>query len=222
MLAYAASRPQIASRRPSPNAMLAIIAGHVALIALVMSAKMEIERNRPPPPLIIDTIPVPKPPPPEATVPNNPRPQPLPTTLTQPDPVLPLPLPQDPVVPTGPTTPGPGPIAMGGGTGIPQLPPVTHNPVKLGPRLATPSSELKPPYPASKIASEEEAVLRLRLTIDANGRVVAVDSVGPADRAFLDAARRHLIAHWRYKPASEGGRAIASSTVITLRFELDG
>ena len=36
------------------------------------------------------------------------------------------------------------------------------------------------------------------------------------------AARRHLIAHWRYKPASEDGRAVASSTVITLRFQLDG
>jgi protein TonB len=46
--------------------------------------------------------------------------------------------------------------------------------------------------------------------------------VGQADRAFLEAARRHLIANWRYKPASEGGRAVATSTVITLRFQLEG
>jgi len=39
---------------------------------------------------------------------------------------------------------------------------------------------------------------------------------------FLEAARRHLIAHWRYRPASEDGRAIASTAVITLRFQLDG
>ena len=37
-------------------------------------------------------------------------------------------------------------------------------------------------------------MLRLRLTIDARGRVVAVEPVGRADRAFLAAARRHLLA----------------------------
>jgi periplasmic protein TonB len=131
-------------------------------------------------------------------------------------------VPRDPVTPAGPVTNPTGPLAGGGTVVIPELPQVTHVPVKLGPRLATPAWQLKPPYPASKIASEEEALLRLRLTIDASGKVVAVDSVGPADRAFLDAARRHLIAHWRYKPASEDGRAVSSSAVITLRFQLDG
>lgn len=223
MLAYAANRPVIAARRPSPNAMLAIIAGHVALIAVVMSAKMEIERHRAPPPIVIDTIPAPKPPPPDTPVRTHPQARPLPTTYTQPDPVQPLPLPDDPVTSTGPVTGDPGPVTIaGGGGGIPQLPPVTHTIVKLGPRLATPASELRPAYPPSKLASEEEAVLRLRLTIDANGRVTAVDPVGAADRAFLEAARRHLIAHWRYKPATEDGHAVASSAVITLRFELDG
>ena len=67
--------------------------------------------------------------------------------------------------------------------------------------------ELKPPYPASKLASEEEAVSGCRLTIDERGRVIAVEPLGRADPAFLDAARRHLLAHWRYKPAIEDGRA---------------
>ena len=105
---------------------------------------------------------------------------------------------------------------------IPEFHPPAHYPVKLGPRLATPESELKPPYPQSKLLSEEEAVLNLRLTIDQNGRVVAVEPVGRADPAFFAAARRHLLAHWRYKPASEDGRPMASSTVITLRFQLNG
>jgi len=52
--------------------------------------------------------------------------------------------------------------------------------------------------------------------------VVAVDPVGRADPVFLAAARRHLIKNWRYRPASEDGRAIGSSLVITLRFQLDG
>ena len=222
MLAYAANRPVIAARRPSPNVMLAIIAAHVAVVAVVMSAKMEYERHRSPP-IVIDTIPAPKPPPPEAPpAKTDPQPRPAPHALTQPDPVQPLPSPSDPITSRGPTTADPGPIAIGGGGGIPQLPPATHTLVKLGPRLATPSSELKPSYPPSKLASEEEAVLRLRLTIDENGRGTGVDAVGVADRAFLEAARRHLIAHWRYKPATEDGRAVSSSAVITLRFQLDG
>ena len=88
--------------------------------------------------------------------------------------------------------------------------------------MLTPASELKPPYPPSKLLNEEEATLHLKLTIDATGRVIAVDPVGRTDAAFLEAARRHLIAHWRYKPAMDEGRPVASSEVITLRFELNG
>jgi periplasmic protein TonB len=49
-----------------------------------------------------------------------------------------------------------------------------------------------------------------------------VDPVGRADGEFLAAARRHLIAHWRYAPATDDGRAVGSTTTITLRFQLDG
>ncbi len=64
MLAYAASRPVAVDRKPHPNAMLAIIAVHVALLAVVMSAKMEFQRHRPDPPIVVDPIPIPQPPPP--------------------------------------------------------------------------------------------------------------------------------------------------------------
>jgi protein TonB len=94
-------------------------------------------------------------------------------------------------------------------------------PIRTAARLLTSAAALRPPYPASKLASGEEALLRLKLTIDAVGRVVAVDAVGPADRAFLEAARRHLLAHWRYKPASESGQAAPSTVIVALRFQLD-
>ena len=92
---------------------------------------------------------------------------------------------------------------------------------RTGPRFATPDSDIRPPYPESKRALEQEAVLRLRLSIDERGRVIAVDPVGKADATFLAAARRHILKAWRYKPAMEGDKAIPSSTVITLQFELD-
>ena len=42
MLAYAANRRRIGKRQSSPHAMLLIISAHVALVALVMSAKMDL------------------------------------------------------------------------------------------------------------------------------------------------------------------------------------
>jgi hypothetical protein len=70
-------------------------------------------------------------------------------------------------------------------------------------------------------AREQETVLRLRLSIDQRGRVVAVEPVGRADPTFLAAARRHILRAWRYKPAMEGDKAVAATTVVTLKFELD-
>ena len=121
----------------------------------------------------------------------------------------------DTQVDTGPVV-GPGPV---------QLPDPLPRPTVIARNdatLLTPAWDLKPPYPASKIASEEEAVLKLRLTIDERGRVIAVEPIERVDPAFLDSARRHLLSHWRYKPAIEGGRPIVSTTVIRLRFQLDG
>ncbi len=50
---------------------------------------------------------------------------------------------------------------------------------------------------------------------------MGVDPLGTADRVFLEAARRYLIAQWRYKPATRDGQPVASTETITLRFELD-
>jgi protein TonB len=129
--------------------------------------------------------------------------------IAQPSPPLldPIPLPLDPVQPS--IDPGPA-----GNSVTPVAP------VRIAARFVTPEADIKPPYPQSKLRAEEEAVLRLRLSIDARGRVTGVEAVGAADPVFLAAARRHLIAHWRYRPATEDGRPVATSTVITLRFEL--
>jgi len=219
MLAYAAGRRRdLADPRPHPNMMLLIIGAHVAALAALMSAKMELPVHPRPVITRIDLIPIPKDPPP------SPAPQPLaptgswithrqPQVLTQPINLSTIDL--------GPTI-GPGPLPGGATVVAPSNPSTTITPVKTGPRLLTPPSELKPPYPATKLVKEEEGAVTVRLMIDEEGRVVAVDPVGRADPAFLDAARRHLMTHWRFKPAREDGHAIRSTTVITLHFELDG
>ena len=218
MLAYAASAPRTADRSSSPNAMLAIIAGHVALVAVVMSARMDLPARFIDKPIEVSLVPSPQPPPPDQP---PERPQPQQPSFTQPDPSVPLPpVDTQPVNPTPPTPiidPGPGPS-------VDPPPPVrqTPSPVSFGARLLTSGTALKPPYPPSKLLAEEEATLKLRLTIDEHGRVIAVEPVGPADPVFLDAARRYLLAHWRYQPATEDGRAVTATQVISLSFELDG
>jgi protein TonB len=223
MLAYAASRPQPVPRQPAPHAMLGIIALHVGLIAAVMSAKMDLPAKVARSPLVVDLIHEDDPPPARVIEPRVPS-APLPSQLDQPRPLVPVPSLDPPdsqpaVLPSFdqliPALPGPGPS-------VDPIPNPAPLPVKLAAQLATPAAKLKPPYPVSKLASGEEAVLRLRLSIDERGRVVAVESLSAADRAFVDAARRHLIANWRYRPATEDGRAVATSAVITLRFQLEG
>lgn len=166
-------------------------------------------------------VPIEPPPPPDHPI-SKPRPSPLPISIDQTPRPIPLPLP-NPVQIDRNTPINIGPVGGGAteGTSIPPMPPIAL-PVHHDARLLTPPSELRPPYPPSKILSEEETTLRLKLTISDTGRVIAVDPVGVADREFLDAARRYLLAHWRYEPASDDGRAVTSSTVITLRFQLDG
>ena len=219
MLAYAANRPVAAQRRSAPNAMLAIIALHVAAIAGLMSAKLDLPDKLRRSPIVVDLIPVPKPPTNQAVEPNRPAPSNSAITRSVPDVPVPVPGPvlddvgpapsfDDIVGPTLDPTPRIGPTP-------------TPLSVKVGPRLATPASALRPPYPRSKLASGEEAVLRLRLVIDERGRVVAVEPVGPADGVFLEAARRYLLAHWRYKPATEDGRAVGATIAVTLRFQLE-
>lgn len=229
MLAYAVHRRP--GRRLSPTALTLILAGHAVALGLLINAKMDV--STPPKQKPTEWVDVPLP-----TVPPEPEPKPLEQTpapsppapnsfIDRPPPTVALPS-LGPAVEMGP------PIA----SNVPDIGPALETPlrpaildpvpqppaepVRVAARALTPPDLLRPPYPDSKRRSEEEAVLRLRLTIDNRGRVTAVEPVGAADPAFLAAARSHLQRHWRYRPATEDGRAVASTLTITLRFELEG
>ena len=214
MLAYA---PQPDRQRLSPTALTLIIAGHAAALALVITAKSADVFKTPITRTEVTFVEPPEVPPPEPQ--DQAVPQPSEPHITTVDPIV-------------PPRPGPGPIAdplpqplpqpgntIGTGSqpiAIPHDPPL----VRTGPHLATAAESLRPPYPDSKRETGDEASLRLTLTIDAGGRVVAVDPVGRVDKIFFDAARRHILRAWRYRPAMEGTKAVSSTTTITLRFEL--
>jgi protein TonB len=189
-----------------------------------MSAKMDLPNKVTRTITKIDFIKEPVPPPPPPDLQRIEKPRPSQSTLDTPRTLLPVPPTNiEPIDPRPVPMPFPGDPIIGPMVD-PQPPRVEPQPrpvpVRFGPRFATPDHALKPPYPSSKLDSGEEAVLRLRLSIDERGRVTSVEPVGRADPAFLQAARGHLTARWRYQPATEDGRAVASSTVITLRFEL--
>ena len=218
MLGYASPSP-VAMRSFSPTSVALILGGHAALLTLVVSVKTDFI-----PPTIFDpikiiTIAVPPPPP-----------HPVDTRTELPSPPAPgptrFPPIADPIPPMGEPLAG-GPIKIdagpypGGGDTILELPPKPHAVVHRPAILATPERLLRPPYPLSKQRLGEEASLALRLTIAPDGQVTAVDPVGRADPEFLAAARRHILAHWRYRPASDDGSAVGSMINVTLSFRLD-
>lgn len=221
MLAYAASR-SATGRQSSPNTMLFIIAAHVAALAVVMSAKMDLPHRIFDRPLKVDTIRLPQ---------EQPRHQaerkvvadPDTRFLAQPDRAVPIPDPfpaPDATLPTGDlgpplTGPGPGP-AVAEPPSLPKPPLITR-----GPQLLTSGAELRPPYPLVKETIGEEATLTLRLLVNEKGRVLTVDAIGHADPTFAEVARRHIIMHWRFQPAVNSGQATMSYTVVTVAFRLD-
>lgn len=210
--------PAYADRKRHPRALMLIVAGHAALLAAVMTAKIDISGTFTPTKTDVKLIPVPPEP---AQNPPEPKQAPRQSVIDTVPRVVPVPQPNLPRLDTTPMPlPLPDPGLVIGPVPSPDTRPAPV-PVRTGPRFITPDSRLKPPYPQQKLRLEEEAVLRLRLSIDERGRVAAVEPVGRTDPVFLAAARRHLIAHWRYQPATEDGRAVASSTVITLRFQLE-
>ncbi|MEO8142394.1 MAG: energy transducer TonB [Sphingomicrobium sp.] len=217
MLAYA-PRPDQKKLRPATLGL--IILGHAGLLAVVMTAKSTIMPSPTSPP---DIFFIPEATPPVDPPPPQPQPNPQPTdsridTLTPLVPDIPAPGPTFEQLP-GPTIPS-GPV-IGSGVEptireLPLDPPI----VRQGPRFATVGDAIRPPYPIAKREAGDEASLRLRLTIDERGRVIAVDAVGRADPTFLEAARRHILRVWRYQPAMEGSKAVPSTATITLKFEL--
>lgn len=213
-----ASTPGFADHRRHPRALILIVGVHAAAVVAVMTAKMEL------PPKFIESGPlifIPQPiDPPEPTR-QPPKPQtPIKSTVDHLKPIVPISEPGDAKFDTSlPPEPNFDKI-VGTGTEPTQVITIPPQPVRVAARFATPERLIKPPYPVDKQRLEEEATLRLKLSIDDRGRVVSVEPVGNVDRSFFEAARRHLIANWRYKPATEDGRPVSSSTVITLTFRL--
>lgn len=202
-----------------PVAALLAVGLPVALVAAVALSPMIVE-DKPTtetPPWTSVWLPKPKPP-----EPNEAKPQPKQPTETVIEATKsPFP-PQTPDAPTGTIDP---PYVPPAGTGegptviVEQVPLPTPKLVlaQLDQRYA---GVFQPDYPASEERGGVEGIARVRVLIDVNGRVKAVELVSTDSPGFFEATKRRALAKWRFKPATRGGVPEESWKEMTVRFEI--
>jgi protein TonB len=131
------------------------------------------------------------------------------------------PVPRQPVIETAEPTPHPLP---------PQTPQTSNgkqNPVAPIPGPTLPARGIAgthtiPHYPMLALRLGHAGNVRLKLTVDEQGRVVAAELLNSSGHDELDdAAIAWVKAHWRYTPALQNGTAVESSMSVVVTFRLD-
>ena len=107
---------------------------------------------------------------------------------------------------------------------------VTNLPKPRQPRAATPqivpsTSYLvhspRPPYPSAMRKRRITGSVGVRIAVSPQGLPTAVDITRPSGHSEFDTTTRSwILRHWRFQPATSGGRAIASSVTTTVHFRL--
>ena len=107
--------------------------------------------------------------------------------------------------------------------GVPTPANTTTSPssVPWTPAVAIEKTHTVPPYPLSARRLAQEGTVRLNLTISEDGRVAdAAVLVSSGTLALDDAALAWVKDHWRYKPATKDGRAVATTIRAAVIFDL--
>ena len=147
-----------------------------------------------PPPQIFDAPPVQPPIPPEVVL-----------IYTPPVPATPITLPPPQAAPQIPPRVEPAPT-----------PPVVFTAAK-----SIASTHTTPEYPFISRRLREQGTLRLKLTIDERGSVTQAVVVNSSGFQRLDEAAVNWVkSHWRYTPAMQGTKAVASMTDAIVEFRL--
>lgn len=96
-------------------------------------------------------------------------------------------------------------------------PPPVRRAAEVDPRYA---GELQPPYPRSEESAQRGGIVRVRITIGANGRVTGIERLEATSEAFWRATERHARGRWRFRPATLDGRPVESTMVMNVRFRI--
>lgn len=206
-----------------PTGFVLVVALHAAALTALALIKPPIFFDSTVRTRIYDVIPIrdPEPLPPEPERQVEPRPAEHQSQLDAPAPPLdrsiafPIPArdPAPPLPPLGqvgeqrvaepPAEPRPAPI---------------RTEAEFDPRYAR---DLQPDYPSSEQRAERDGVVRIALTIGADGRVKSVERISATSDAFWRATERHARARWRFRPATVDGRAVESRKVMNLYFRIE-
>ena len=97
----------------------------------------------------------------------------------------------------------------------------THPPLGDSGAFGVASTHSTPPYPMEARALSHQGTVLLDLTISPQGDVTVASIVRSSGFAELDAtAVSWVLAHWKYKPAVQGGVAVTSRTQAAVKFDL--
>lgn len=105
--------------------------------------------------------------------------------------------------------------------GLPE-PALTAAPVAAGQPLQVLQAPA-PAYPAQALMRQLQGEVLLRVHLDAQGKVVAVDIERSSGHRVLDqAARTQVLRRWQFAPASIDGIARPAQGLVPINFRIDG
>jgi protein TonB len=162
-------------------------------------------------------------------VPDRPRPPdppPVEVAVVRPQPTTHTPtlapriqapvLPSAVVVDHGSVAADPQPVAVVAdiGPAMPPQGPVTGMRLEYGEASA-------PPYPRDALRDGAEGTVMLQVLVGVDGRPLEVTiHAGSGHRRLDEAARRHVLRHWRFRPALRGGEAVQALGLVPIEFSL--
>lgn len=79
-----------------------------------------------------------------------------------------------------------------------------------------------PPYPVTAIRAGQTGTVLLRVLVDLDGRPIDVQIERSSGHRVLDAAaKKQVLAKWRFKPAMQDGQVVQAIGLIPVDFHLD-
>ncbi|HVR81036.1 MAG TPA: TonB family protein [Luteimonas sp.] len=99
-------------------------------------------------------------------------------------------------------------------------------PAKPAPRAAVnrapePLSRVQPAYPPEAFRNGETGTVVVRAQVGADGMPTGVNVARRSGSRDLDRAALDAVRQWRFKPAMEHGKAVASTIEVPIEFKLD-
>lgn len=112
-------------------------------------------------------------------------------------------------------------VASGGGTTEGTAEPKVEPAIVRGSRLDY-ASNPAPAYPRAALIAGFEGTVVLEVTVDENGKPIAVAIATSSGSRELDrAARDQVLRAWRFQPAMQNGHAVRAIGMVPVNFTLD-